>query len=240
MTVFGAPVNQDSDGVRTAARLGDRGDSTNEWFQTQRTFNGGDVAQGNTTDVAVTAVDATAGTVISLLKGVISRLNALLGIGAASLLKLEDAVAASGDAGVMALAVRRDTATADGAAGDYVPLHTDSTGRLRVVDVLTAPTNATTTVLAASLVVKSAAGVLYGLQGYSTAAQFIQIYNATTLPANGVAPVITFPVEADKPFSIDFGKLGRAFATGIVVGNSSTGPTKTIGGSTIWVDAQFI
>jgi hypothetical protein len=49
---------------------------------------------------------------------------------ATGLLKLEDAVAASGDAGVMALAVRADTAAATGANGDYVPLLTDSLGKL--------------------------------------------------------------------------------------------------------------
>lgn len=53
------------------------------------------------------------------------------GTGATSLGKAEDAVAGSGDTGVMALAVRRDTPAADAADGDYVPLHTDSSGRLR-------------------------------------------------------------------------------------------------------------
>lgn len=48
----------------------------------------------------------------------------------ASALKAEDAVAASGDKGIMALAVRADTAAATGANGDYVPLLVDSTGRL--------------------------------------------------------------------------------------------------------------
>jgi len=52
------------------------------------------------------------------------------GVGATNLGKAEDAVAASGDTGVMALAVRADTAAATGANGDYVPLLTDSTGRL--------------------------------------------------------------------------------------------------------------
>lgn len=54
------------------------------------------------------------------------------GTSATSLGKAEDAVAASGDTGVMALAVRADTAAATGANGDYVPLLTDSTGRLHV------------------------------------------------------------------------------------------------------------
>ena len=54
------------------------------------------------------------------------------GTGATNLGKAEDAAHASGDVGVMALAVRRDSASAGGADGDYVALSTDSTGALRV------------------------------------------------------------------------------------------------------------
>ncbi len=57
----------------------------------------------------------------------------LAGVGAADLGKAEDAVHATGDTGVMALAVRKDTAAATaGADGDYMPLSTDSLGRLHV------------------------------------------------------------------------------------------------------------
>lgn len=45
---------------------------------------------------------------------------------------LEDAVASSGDAGIMALAVRANTAAATGANGDYVPLLVDTAGQLWV------------------------------------------------------------------------------------------------------------
>ncbi len=53
------------------------------------------------------------------------------GSAATNLGKAEDAVHASGDIGVMALAVRADTAVSlAGASGDYIPLIVDSTGRL--------------------------------------------------------------------------------------------------------------
>lgn len=52
----------------------------------------------------------------------------------ASLGKAEDAAHASGDTGVMALAVRKDTAAASsGTTGDYEPLSTDDTGNLRTL-----------------------------------------------------------------------------------------------------------
>lgn len=45
----------------------------------------------------------------------------------------EDTAHASGDLGVMSLAVRNDAGTALAADGDYIPLTTDSSGNLRVV-----------------------------------------------------------------------------------------------------------
>jgi len=54
------------------------------------------------------------------------------GTGATSLGKAEDAVHATGDVGVMALAVRQDSeASLVSASGDYSPLSVDSTGKLR-------------------------------------------------------------------------------------------------------------
>ena len=48
--------------------------------------------------------------------------------------KAEDSAHVSGDDGVMLLAVRANTATATGADGDYVPLLTDTNGRLHVIE----------------------------------------------------------------------------------------------------------
>jgi len=60
-------------------------------------------------------------------------LNVTVPTAATSIAKAEDAVHASGDVGVMALAVRDDTiGPASGAEGDYEPLHTDANGALWV------------------------------------------------------------------------------------------------------------
>ena len=100
--------------------------------------------------------------------------------------------------------------------------------------------NSSSTALAASLIIKAGAGNLYVLTGYNdhTAGQFIQLFNSTTLPADGVAPVITFYVSAKSNFSLDFGVYGRYFGTGIVACNSTTAATKTIGAANCWFDAQ--
>jgi len=102
--------------------------------------------------------------------------------------------------------------------------------------------NATKTVYAASLVASDAPATLYKLTGYNSkgTAQFIQLHDAASLPADGAVPKIVFTVATAANFEMNFGTLGRLFQTGIVVCNSSTGPTKTIGTADCWFYVQLI
>lgn len=102
-------------------------------------------------------------------------------------------------------------------------------------------TNVGTSAYASNLVIKASAGTLFMINGFNSKSsdQWIQLYDAASLPADGSAPKLTFYAPAESNFYFDFGMYGRAFATGIVVGNSSTGPTKTIGSADCWFDAQF-
>jgi hypothetical protein len=70
-------------------------------------------------------------------------------------------------------------------------------------------------------------------------AQFIQLHDAAALPADTAVPEVFITVPASSNFSIDFGQYGRTFVNGIVICNSTTGPTKTIGAANCWFDVQY-
>lgn len=112
-------LNRDSNEKNTSAQWGDLGDGTTQWHIFIKAKNDAITPLGKSADAAV--APGANGNIIQLLKG-------LLGA-----LKAEDSASASGDLLQPIGVVRRDAPTADAANGDYVPLHVDSLGRLRVV-----------------------------------------------------------------------------------------------------------
>lgn len=102
-------------------------------------------------------------------------------------------------------------------------------------------TNVTTTAYSNSLVLVDKEAVFYGCVGYNSGAdQFIQIHDASELPINGVIPKIVFKAVAGENFSLDYGKNGRNFINGIIITNSTTAETLTLGAADCWIDAQYI
>jgi hypothetical protein len=101
-------------------------------------------------------------------------------------------------------------------------------------------TRANTTAYAASLVVKASAGSLHSISGYNSGpAQFIQVHDAASLPADTAAPCWIIAVPAQASWVFDFGGNAMPCSTGIVISNSSTGPTKTIGSANCWFTALY-
>lgn len=101
--------------------------------------------------------------------------------------------------------------------------------------------NSTSVAYEASRVAAKNPVILNGITGYNSkaSAQFIQIHDAAALPDDAEVPVLMMLVQASSTFGIDFGTHGREFANGIVICNSSTGPTKTIGSADCWFDVQM-
>jgi len=89
-------------------------------------------------DTKLTTTNSTLATIDTSLNSIEADTATLVTSNAAILLELqnlsqaEDAPHASGDLGIMSLAVRNDAGTALAADGDYIPLSTDADGNLRV------------------------------------------------------------------------------------------------------------
>lgn len=124
---------------------------------------------------------------------------------------------------------------------------TASTGAQRVVvasdntpyGILVTPTSAATTALTTYIspnlephkAIKASAGRLYSVCVNNTKAtsQTIQVWNSTTVPANGVSATTTWDVPASATSCMDLGPMGEYFSTGISIGNSTTQIAHTSG-----------
>jgi hypothetical protein len=72
-----SPLNTDTNAVRTSGYFGDRGDGSSRWYLWTRRADGGDPALGTTTATAVTD-PSSAGSLIAVTKGILSRVNSLI------------------------------------------------------------------------------------------------------------------------------------------------------------------
>ena len=103
------------------------------------------------------------------------------------------------------------------------------------------PLNHYSIALAASMVVKTGPGILYGLTVTNTkaSAQFVQVFDASALPADGAVPLFSKSVAAADATGFNW-LPGRTFLVGIVICNSSTSGSKTIGSADCLFDVQFV
>ena len=103
------------------------------------------------------------------------------------------------------------------------------------------PLNAPSRQLANFIQVKTGDGWLYGFTVTNTkaSAQFVQVFDAATLPGDGAVPLIAKSVPAGD--AVGFAWLPpRRFEAGLVLCNSSTQGTKTIGSADCLFDAQYL
>lgn len=90
---------------------------------------------------------------------------------------------------------------------------------------------ANTSGLASSLIAKSSAGTALSIFGLSTLAsvQFIHVFDSAVVPSNGAIPTLIFRVTSNSNFNFPIADTGIPFTNGIVVCNSTTDATLTLG-----------
>lgn len=145
------------------------------------------------------------------------------GVGATNLGKAEDAVHASGDTGVMALAVRSDTAAATGANGDYVPILVDALGHQHVaLPRVSASTDVSLASSATSAQLLAANTSRRGLMLTNTDANAVYLYYGTTATASKFTVKIAADGYWEMPQPIYTGRvdcLWAADGSGSLIGS---------------------
>jgi len=83
--------------------------------------------------------------------------------------------------------------------------------------------------------------VVYGFTVYNTqaSAQYLNVFDGSTLPGNGAVPLFSWPLAANNGVGFGWQPNGRQFQGGLVICNSSTDATKTIGAADCFFDVQF-
>ena len=82
---------------------------------------------------------------------------------------------------------------------------------------------------------------VYGITVYSSKAssQWILMFDASSLPADTAVPRMAFPIASATNLGLYFGPMGRTFRQGLVLCNSSTDTTKTIGSADCFFDVEY-
>ena len=102
------------------------------------------------------------------------------------------------------------------------------------------PTNFNRQVKLASIVLPGHL-VVYGFTVYNTKAssQFLNIFDNATLPADTAVPLYSWALSANTGVGVSYAPQGREFVSGLVLNNSSTDATKTIGSADCFFDVQY-
>lgn len=104
------------------------------------------------------------------------------------------------------------------------------------------PYNGTTQALANSLIAMAGPCRLFGLMASSTRAsgQFIQVFDANVVPANGAIPFASVDIATVTAKGLYWGSIGRWCKYGVVVCNSTTQGSLTLGSADCLFDVQVM
>lgn len=104
------------------------------------------------------------------------------------------------------------------------------------------PQNATSPALSNSIVAATGVCRLFGFTATSTnvAAQFVLCFDSAKIPSAGALPLFAVNVALASSGGVYFGSVGRSFDHGIVLCNSTTQGTLTIGAADTIFDVQYV
>jgi len=94
---------------------------------------------------------------------------------------------------------------------------------------------------AASAIVKAGPGAVFGwnVTNGNAAARWLQFFDSATVPADTAVPLFSIPLAIGGSSNISLIRP-RVFLKGIVVCNSSTAATKTLGAADSLFDIQYV
>lgn len=103
------------------------------------------------------------------------------------------------------------------------------------------PNNANPGKLVNALLAAAGQTYLFGFTVYSSklAAQFVLLFDANAIPANGAVPLFALPVSSSNFVSTSYSDTPRSMEAGIVVCNSSTDTSLTLGSADCFIDVQW-
>jgi hypothetical protein len=103
------------------------------------------------------------------------------------------------------------------------------------------PPNYVSRKLESSAIVKTGDGQLFGLTVTNTnaATQFLLGFDAQTLPGDGAVPLFAYKLPAADALPLTW-IPGRTFFAGLILCNSSTQGSKTIGAADCLFDVQYL
>lgn len=105
------------------------------------------------------------------------------------------------------------------------------------------PVNANRSLLVASLQVKAGAGRLLGISVYNSnaATRWCLLFDQVGVPSNGAVPLMAWQIPTQSTLDIGWGDTaGRVFLRGILLVNSTTDATLTLGAADQLMDAQYV
>lgn len=111
---------------------------------------------------------------------------------------------------------------------------------MAVLEIASVPRNYAPQSLSASIILHGRI-VVYGFTVYNTkaSAQYLCMFEADVLPADAAVPILSWPLGAHNGVGFDWTPTGRFFGAGLVLCNSSTDASKTIGSADCLFDVQY-